>query len=106
VLFEQSTELKAVICSFFLSCCYYYYYYYYYNYNYYYNYKYNYYYYYYYYYCCCRCRRPLLGFGFFQFLDPIHRRQDSLDEGSARRKAATCTQDNTNRINAHRHPCL
>jgi hypothetical protein len=32
--------------------------------------------------------RPLL-----QFLDPIHSRQDSLDGGSARRKAATYTQN-------------
>jgi hypothetical protein len=35
----------------------------------------------------------------FQFLDPIHSRQDSLDGGSARRKASTYTQDNRNRIN-------
>jgi hypothetical protein len=28
-----------------------------------------------------------------QFLDPIHSRQDSLDGGSARRKAATYTQN-------------
>jgi hypothetical protein len=42
----------------------------------------------------------------FQFLNPIRRRYDSLDQGSARRKDATCTQNNTNRINAHRHPCL
>jgi hypothetical protein len=33
---------------------------------------------------------------FFQFLDPIHSRYDSLDGGSARRKAATYTQNNTN----------
>jgi hypothetical protein len=26
--------------------------------------------------------------------------------GSARNKDATCTQDNTHRINAHKHPCL
>jgi hypothetical protein len=37
----------------------------------------------------------------FQFLDPIHSRQDSLDGGSAHRKAATYKQNNTNRINAH-----
>jgi hypothetical protein len=42
----------------------------------------------------------------FQFLNSIQNRQDSLDGGSARRKAATYTQNNTNRINAHRHPCL
>jgi hypothetical protein len=42
----------------------------------------------------------------FQFLNPIHSQQDSLDGGSARRKAATYTQNNTNGINAHRHPCL
>jgi hypothetical protein len=29
-----------------------------------------------------------------------------LEGGSACRKAATYTQNNTNRINAHRHPCL
>jgi hypothetical protein len=33
-------------------------------------------------------------------------RLDSLGWGSATRKAATHTQDSTNRINAHRHPCL
>jgi hypothetical protein len=32
----------------------------------------------------------------FQFLDPIHSRQDPLDGGSARRKASTHTQNNTN----------
>jgi hypothetical protein len=32
----------------------------------------------------------------FQFLNPIHSRQDSLDGGSARRKAATYIQNNTN----------
>jgi hypothetical protein len=33
----------------------------------------------------------------------FHRRFDSLDEWSARRKAATYTQDCTNRINAYTH---
>jgi hypothetical protein len=42
----------------------------------------------------------------FQFPDPIHSRVDTLNGVSARREAATYTQDNTNRINAHRHPCL
>jgi hypothetical protein len=32
----------------------------------------------------------------FQFLNLIHSRQESLDGGSARRKAATYTQNNTN----------
>jgi hypothetical protein len=32
----------------------------------------------------------------FQFLDPVHSQSDSLDGGSARRKAATYTQNNTN----------
>jgi hypothetical protein len=32
----------------------------------------------------------------FQFLNPIHSPQDSLDEGSARRKATTYTHNNTN----------
>jgi hypothetical protein len=36
----------------------------------------------------------------FQVLNPIHSRQNSVDGGSARRKAATYTQ------NTHRHPCL
>jgi hypothetical protein len=31
-----------------------------------------------------------------QFLNPIHSQQDSFDGGSARRKAATFTQNNTN----------
>jgi hypothetical protein len=35
-----------------------------------------------------------------------HNRSDSSDRGSARRKAATSTQNSTNRIKAHRHPCL
>jgi hypothetical protein len=42
----------------------------------------------------------------FRVLNPIHSRYNSLDGGSARRKAATYTQNNTNRINAHRHTCL
>jgi hypothetical protein len=42
----------------------------------------------------------------FQLLNPIHSRQDSLDGGSARHKDSTYTQNNTNRIKAHRHPCL
>jgi hypothetical protein len=29
-----------------------------------------------------------------------------MDGGSVRRKAATYTQNNTDRIKAHRHPCL
>jgi hypothetical protein len=32
----------------------------------------------------------------FQLSDPIDNRQDSLDGGSAGRKASTYTQDNTN----------
>jgi hypothetical protein len=32
----------------------------------------------------------------FQFRHPIHCRQDTLDGGSAHRKASTYTQDNTN----------
>jgi hypothetical protein len=51
---------------------------------------------------------PLVGpWPLFQFLNSIHSRWDSLDRGSVRHKAATCTQNNTNRINAHnRHPYL
>jgi hypothetical protein len=45
---------------------------------------------------------PLLDSGcFFTFLIALHSRQDSLDGGSARRKAATCTQDNTNTEQTH-----
>jgi hypothetical protein len=45
---------------------------------------------------------PLLDLGrFFQFLNPIHSRWDSLDGGSAHRKAVTYTQNNTNRVKAH-----
>jgi hypothetical protein len=36
----------------------------------------------------------------FQVLNPMHSQLDSLDGGSARRKAATYIQNNTNRINA------
>jgi hypothetical protein len=32
----------------------------------------------------------------FQFLDLLHSRYDSLEGGSGRRKAATCTQESTN----------
>jgi hypothetical protein len=40
---------------------------------------------------------PLLGHGrFFHFRNPVRSRCDSLDRGSARRKAVTCTQGNTN----------
>jgi hypothetical protein len=35
-----------------------------------------------------------------QFRNPVHSQYDSLDGGSARRKASTFTQDNTNAINA------
>jgi hypothetical protein len=46
--------------------------------------------------------QPFVGpWPLFQFLDPLHNRQDALYEGSARRKASTYTQNNTNRINAH-----
>jgi hypothetical protein len=38
----------------------------------------------------------MLEFGrFFSFLIFLHSRYDSLDEGSARRKAATCAQEST-----------
>jgi hypothetical protein len=40
-----------------------------------------------------------------QFLN-LRQSVGSLDGGSARRKAATYKQNNTNRINANRHPCL
>jgi hypothetical protein len=48
------------------------------------------------------CSHFVGSWSLFQFLNPIH----SLDRGSARLKAATYTQDNTNRINAHKHSCL
>jgi hypothetical protein len=38
----------------------------------------------------------LLGLGHFSVFNPIHSRQNSLDGGSARRKGATYTQNNTN----------
>jgi hypothetical protein len=41
----------------------------------------------------------------FQFRDPIHSRQDSLDGGSARCKAVTYAE-HKQRINAQRHPGL
>jgi peptide methionine sulfoxide reductase MsrA len=37
----------------------------------------------------------------FQLLDPIHTRKDSLDRGSAHRKASTYTQNNTNTERTH-----
>jgi hypothetical protein len=41
--------------------------------------------------------QPFVGpWPLFQFLKPIHSRQDSLDRGSGRRKAATYTQNNIN----------
>jgi hypothetical protein len=41
--------------------------------------------------------QPFVGpWSLFQFLIPIHSRYDSLGGGSARRKAATYTQDDTN----------
>jgi hypothetical protein len=41
--------------------------------------------------------QPFVGpWPLFQFLDPIHSRQDSLDGGSYRCKASTYTQNNTN----------
>jgi hypothetical protein len=45
----------------------------------------------------------------YQFHDPIHSQYDSLDRGSARRKAATHTQNNTqtqNKGTQYRHPYL
>jgi hypothetical protein len=40
--------------------------------------------------------QPFGPWPLFQFLNPTQSRQDSLDEGSARRKAATYIQDNIN----------
>jgi hypothetical protein len=45
---------------------------------------------------CLWLYSPLVLGRFFQFLNPVHSRQYSLDGGSARRKAATYTQDSTN----------
>jgi hypothetical protein len=42
----------------------------------------------------------------FEFLNPIHSRQGSLDGGSARRKAATYIWQHKHRINVRRHTCL
>jgi hypothetical protein len=41
--------------------------------------------------------QPLGPWPFFQFLNPIRSRQDSLDGGSARRNAATYTQTQNKR---------
>jgi hypothetical protein len=50
---------------------------------------------------------PFVGsWTLFQFLDLLHSRQDSLDGGSAGRKAATYTGQHKHGINAHRHPYL
>jgi hypothetical protein len=50
-----------------------------------------------YYYYITMALQPFVGsWPLFQFLDPIHSRQDSLDGGSARREASTYTQNNTN----------
>jgi hypothetical protein len=40
--------------------------------------------------------QPFVGLWLFSFLIFSHNRQDPFDGGSARRKDATCTQDNTN----------
>jgi hypothetical protein len=50
--------------------------------------------------------QPFVRPSHLQFRNLFYTQYDSLDEWSARRKAATYTQDNTNRINAHRHPYL
>jgi hypothetical protein len=42
----------------------------------------------------------------FQFLNLFTQSVGLHGRGSARRKAATCAQYNTNRIKAHWHPCL
>jgi hypothetical protein len=52
----------------------------------------SYYYYYYYYYGSTTLCWALAAF---QFLDTMHSREDYLDGGSARRKTATYTQENT-----------
>jgi hypothetical protein len=52
--------------------------------------------------------QPFVGpLPLFQFRHLLHSRLDSLDGGSAHRKAAACTQDSTTRrINAHGYLCL
>jgi hypothetical protein len=51
--------------------------------------------------------QPFVGpWPLFQFRNRIHIRKDSLDGGSARRKAATYIEHDKHRINAHRHPYL
>jgi hypothetical protein len=51
--------------------------------------------------------QPFVGpWPLFQFLDPIHSPEDSLDGGSARRKAPAYTQNDTNTKSAHRHYSL
>jgi hypothetical protein len=41
-----------------------------------------------------------------KFLNLVDSRYDSLDGGSARRRAATCTGQHKLRINVEKHPCL
>jgi hypothetical protein len=51
--------------------------------------------------------QPFVGpWQLFQFLHLFTQSVGLLGRRSARCKAATSTQDNTNRIKAHRHPCL
>jgi hypothetical protein len=47
--------------------------------------------------CLSMVLQPFVGpWPLFQFLDLLHGQQDSLDGGSARHKATTCTQDSRN----------
>jgi hypothetical protein len=50
---------------------------------------------------CLRLQAFVALWSLFQFLNPIHSWYDSLDGGSARRKASAYTQGDTNKINTH-----
>jgi hypothetical protein len=66
-----------------------------------------YYYYYYYYYIIIMALQPFVGpWQLFSVSWSYTQSVGHLGGGSARRKASVYTQNNTNRINAQRHPCL
>jgi hypothetical protein len=52
--------------------------------------------------CLSMALQPFVGpWLLFQFLNLLHSRQDSLDGGSAHRKATTCAEDSTNTEKTH-----
>jgi hypothetical protein len=51
--------------------------------------------------------QPFFGFWLlYQSPDPTHNQLDSLDGGLANLKPVTCTEDNINSEQTHRHSCL